>query len=155
MPVNKASELLGMTPGDKTKRELFDRYLTNRALKRIAGQAAAGVSLDIIAMARMEMDGGNCPRCGKAWDRVEYNNMFGEGFYYEPDAGCRCFITCPRCEMYLAEEEMAGSLDNGCPNCGWVLFHKVTKTMDSGEVRTDTLKRYGTGWSGRDNIMRK
>jgi len=79
----------------------------------------------------LEMLGGKCPTCGKEWVKIEFNNKFLKGIYYEPS--CDCFIQCPECETWLYDKqyEYAGKLKY-CDNC----FFKLVET-ETGK------KRYG------------
>jgi len=145
--IKTTGDVLNMTPGDADHREKFDVYLTARAMKRIENMYRSNVPLTVVGLARMEIDGGKCPKCNVEWERVEYDNLFAKGMYYYPR--CECYIKCPRCLQSLHEEEEAGSLKNNCPNCGWELFHLTVETHEDGEVRHVTTKRHGRTWAER------
>ena len=54
---------------------------------------AANLGLkDVANFMRIEVDGGKCPKCEKAWKEIVYDNKFGMGRYFEPV--CRCYPTC-------------------------------------------------------------
>ena len=69
-----------------------------------------------------EIIGGKCPKCGIGFKRIEFNNNFGYGVYYQP--ACDCYYKCPRCRRSLHLEDAGGQLaenDYFCTNCGFPL----------------------------------
>ena len=76
----------------------------------------------------LEFYGGNCPRCTRAWAKIEFDNMFSKGVYYLPN--CDCFYYCPCCETHLYDYEITGYIkksDYKCPFCGWYLVFDGNK----------------------------
>jgi len=145
--------------------EWWSRIITKRAEKMMAyydnGNQPTGDLLKI------ELDGGDCLKCGKPWKRIEFSNVFLRGGYHEPD--CWCHIRCPICHQWQYEETSNGDLlreDNYCYNCGWHLikdnepfhgerFERMFKAMTEkqrGElmrtnIRSVSVEHYGRGLS--------
>jgi hypothetical protein len=88
----------------------------------------------IMEVSQLEMGGGKCQKCGQAWNRVEFENRYLAGYYFQP--ACDCFVSCPDCGRWLYDEEAAGILrvDWICTNCGWKLI-------------VDGEKRYGLDYA--------
>jgi hypothetical protein len=92
---------------------------------------------EIMTVAQLESDGGNCLKCGMAWCKIQFNNQFLSGFYYQP--ACECNILCPECHRWLYDDDAAGLIDREpvCTNCGWKLI-------------VDGKRRYGIEYEQRE-----
>ncbi len=83
---------------------------------------------EILAIARLEAQGGSCPRCGKKWKEVIFDNNFGAGKYYMPE--CQCYFKCPRCKKHLYDMYVTTRLrmdKHQCSFCDWVLIFEGEK----------------------------
>ena len=96
---------------------------------------------EIATLLRLEIDGGHCPLCGDSWREICFDNIFGQGRYFQP--GCQCYPKCPRCQTWQYEEFSAGMLkarDWRCHACGFKLL------TDDGFQRYG--QRYEATWAG-------
>ena len=122
-----------LTENEKNKR--WDNIVTARLnwweheysrlnnLKCFTAEQKEIISKEIQQMAKLETDGGKCPKCKKEWIEVEFNNVFGSGRYFKPD--CQCYFKCPRCKKHLYDMYVTTRLKMNkytCQACGWVLF---------------------------------
>ncbi len=78
---------------------------------------------EIQLIAALELDGGKCQRCGRAWKETIFDNKFGAGRYFEPE--CQCYFKCPRCKKHLYDMYVTTRLKMTkyqCHFCDWVLL---------------------------------
>lgn len=69
---------------------------------------------------RLEREGGPCPRCGKAWERVEVTVPWGDKLTYYFDPACECFPRCPECGVSWHREVAANNTNlDRCSSCNW------------------------------------
>lgn len=123
--MERASRLLPR-PLTQEEKKTAQEKRQKRWFEKIEDAQYTGLLKEVIDLMVLVADGGPCPLCGKLWKRVEYNNAYAIGFYYEPD--CRCWPFCSRCSRtsnghefkhWLYFEYAAGSLIRGkCPECG-------------------------------------
>lgn len=91
---------------------------------------------------RLEIKGGPCPRCGKAWKNQTYDNHFGLGSYYKPD--CHCYMYCPRCKRDLYLDEVVHKHLDVCSYCSYPLTREKQKeSMETlGEKDKKIMEKY-------------
>ena len=109
--MKKASEIL--------KGHVFTagRFAAYQCKIREAHEAAEAPVL-MLQFIELETIGGNCPRCKKAWKKVEVKSECADFTYYEPD--CKCYPKCPNCGTSFHREWAMGSRDFGtCTACNW------------------------------------
>ncbi len=83
------------------------------------------ISREIQQMAKLETDGGKCPKCKLSWNEIKFDNAFGAGRYFEPN--CQCYFKCPRCKKHLYDVYVTTRLKMDkytCPGCGWILLYE-------------------------------
>ena len=80
-------------PTQEQKQEAASARLRTH-LRKMEEAHNVGLSGTYTDMMKMEIDGGNCPKCNKPWLEIDYDGLFGMGRYFEPE--CYCFPTC-RC----------------------------------------------------------
>ena len=92
---------------------------------------------------KLEFEGGPCPLCNHAWEKIQMDNRFCKGDFYQPD--CYCFPVCPDCGKNLYTEYISNILeDNGqkCIYCGHVLMRGLEKRWGSEfEAKWPKIKR--------------
>jgi len=123
-------ELLPDVPTGEQKEQIQEAR-QKRWIEKIETAQQAGLPKEVIDLMVLAADGGPCPLCGLPWKRIDYNNLFAKGFYYEPV--CRCYPYCTNCtrgnekhvfKHWLYLQYAAGSMMNGrCPECG----HEATR----------------------------
>ncbi len=97
------------------------RSYTERVMER--SKDLPGELLHLIAM---EVEGGDCPKCGKPWKLIHSHNVaktlqggvhavLTDFDFYRPS--CRCFGFCQRCGNSL-HREVAGGVAPVCGSCG-------------------------------------
>jgi hypothetical protein len=99
------------------KKEFWDRLLrehVDKISKRYSETLKKAHKNKIMELMQYEMDGGKCPTCLTPWARIEFDNRFLCGVYFQP--ACECYVLCPSCHRWLYDE-----FDNNyiCSNCGW------------------------------------
>ena len=92
-----------------------------------SGHAGA---IELSKLLNLAWNGGECPRCGNFWKKIEFGNQFGSGYYYEPT--CECYMVCPHCGEKLYREQLIDELNYGvngekaCPKCSWILLRSIS-----------------------------
>jgi len=71
---------------------------------------------ELIVLMALEVEGGECPRCGKDWNMIHVSNRFAEYMHFKPS--CRCYQACPRCKTSMHREEVTGVAPQ-CLTCGY------------------------------------
>jgi DNA-directed RNA polymerase subunit RPC12/RpoP len=108
---------------------------------------------EILAVASLESDGGTCFKCGREWQKIEFDNIFGKGLYYQPR--CQCLFKCPCCKSHLYDyyvTTLLRAFKYKCPRCGWGLI--IKQKNSAGE--DITLERHGASYEAwYDNQRRK
>lgn len=91
----------------------------------------SGGTADVfIKLFSLEFDGGYCYNCGVPWEKVEVDNRYSKGSFYQPR--CDCFMKCPACKTYLYDLQYTYRRVSYCDNCGFKLLEEI-----------DNKKRYG------------
>lgn len=91
--------------------------------QRIAYRRAEPISKLHSSMIVLETTGGNCPECGKPWQKIVVDNNYAKFVYYDPT--CNCWGRCPDCRVSWHREVTAGSPISQitkCNSCGWVKY---------------------------------
>ena len=127
-------EILPEPPTEKQK-EQIQEMRQKKWIEKIESAYRAGLPKEAIDLMVLVSDGGPCPLCGLRWERIDYNNLFGKGFYY--DLACRCYPYCPHCTQsnghhqfkhWLYLEHAVGSIINGrCPECSREVIKGVAR----------------------------
>ena len=157
--MKKAGEFLKQIPDEAKKEQSWNNIMRRRIEwyeneykrindnRKISTKDKEIICKEILAIAQLEAQGGKCIRCGREWKKIEYDNIFGKGEYYEP--ACDCLIKCPDCKNQLYDYNVTTRLRmNGwlCPFCGFGLFVNNDPNMEKRygktfEVWYDSLKR--------------
>ena len=102
---------------------------------------------EIIKVSTLELEGGSCFKCHREWKKIEFNNLFGKGIYYQPQ--CECLIKCPCCKNELYDYYVTTRLKMKkyrCPHCGFGLYVNDDPNCEKRfgkkyEIFYDSLKR--------------
>lgn len=73
-------------------------------------------SSELVYLMAMEVEGGECPNCGRPWAMVHVTNKFAEYIYYKPS--CKCYPVCPRCKTSMHREMVTG-VHPRCLTCAY------------------------------------
>lgn len=87
------------------------KYVTDLLAKY--GSKYTGEQAHLMAM---DVEGGDCPMCGKPWKIVPVENRFGKFRYFRPS--CRCYGVCSRCGASLHHAAVTGTAPQ-CDSCGY------------------------------------
>lgn len=90
----------------------------------------------------LDVNGGECMRCGKAYKRVDVKNKMIEFHYFEPS--CNCYPRCVWCGRLLHHESQTGQ--SHCSNCPAASCTEFTeKTEWNNETKKKESKRVRCG----------
>lgn len=128
----------------KPARVLLFRYHQGRYFKHMTNvidSAEFNGAPDLfVVLLRMELEGGECPHCGKAWHRVDVGGPCG-GFHYH-DPSCSCFPRCPECGSSHHRSVALHESYVPCPSCSQAyaranrrLAKKGKKIVRAGDLR--------------------
>lgn len=157
----RVGELMDL-PTDAEKRRRAGRIVATH-LNALDALGRSGAPKELLDLMQLEVDGGSCPRCGRPWKEVRYDNAFGCGRYFRP--ACRCYKRCAHCGYECYRQEVMGQLEctvsagryviQGraqkipasrvlrCPNCGviFIVLHAVEERDERADGEAQRYQR--------------
>ena len=132
---------------------------------QMEANAEAGVPKELLELMKIEVDGGDCPQCGKPWKEVVYDNLFGKGRYFK--SVCHCYPMCWNCGYQNYRQDIMGALEKtvktgrhiinkkikyiprsrvtACANCGRIM--KILETLPDEEEQQ--INGYNKQYKGK------